>query len=1204
MEAAEAQLARTLAALTEIHFPQSCDMETRLDAYLQLEELLYLEDSEFSVKELQRHMPVLLNEMHFDLQHNALSNVQHAMLRCLSYFMHHRGLNAVFSDDHVTFFLGELVRLLFTTQDQSTYKLCLWGLTEQNFPAERHKVLLRTLEGLIQAVLNPLKKSRAIEVQALRGLHLLLTKFPEQLGVNEAALSIYVRPIASRLASSEAATREQAQLVLEEACKHRKKWSQKTLAMVQNCANEYLLPIMNLHMEHSRPKDAVGLWKLMLVLLKSRFVSELGKLNQVLYVPEMCMKEKDAAVRLMSMQAWSEIVEIFHGCQNWIFNKAVVCFVMDPINLCLEQEVLLNVIDAAYSSWRKIVSVAVVDFNVYCKKQNQDVRQQQNLPEYKFWFGKLVMDSLFTLMRRIMKDKDGALTAELDQFINFTKQLLEPEEELLKGSTYSPFRGDYSNNTTLGGSSVDSFVKKRKPNDVGRTVNFKKTSTLGCTSYDSARITSEFVGIAFLIEDIFGAIQNFINISDESFDVKSQERVNDIVVAIWRGMCKRIHVFCLPVGSSNPALRIVRMSIDFALGILNPRSNSAGSLDLDASAKQAESYGKSQTTEIVVASNGFGLDWQLQLLAPLLSNGATIKILHTVVLHPKSKVFDHITKRMEYLKTMYVQCAIVLETWKYDINNELQVDFAANSNTLPYLMLNLLVEFAIFVDDVDNDHIDKNTLILATLDDVIKKLLMSIDASALQQDRGLEVIMQFGEESIHAAQNLFAFDFARGNKSMLDEFVKISKRLTSHTFESQQNASLLLDLHHSREKKGLSDSAIASTANFVTSNNTSDAKKGGARVASQGLASYGLCASSSCTIDGNISTKSSASSAKSGPASLLDDTFATPKRIEVVENKGDLHIFTSATEPPVKSLSAPPKLAVRHPQHSIFSTSRCIYPDLVGCSERITLLYRHFPLSFRPFFSFYKVKTIGDLSALPVEKVRTFGLKEPVTTVRRALDDFNGRKYRTKTLTGSLFRQSSGSVTTSPAISTTSMRTPSKRPLLLKSKDFSGPTLEKNGNKRARRSLVLFDIDSRGESKKALRKPKLAGRVAFCLQKREIGQSHVTRPGDDSHERFNFPEKFEAKKNLQDKVDTYTFKLLQHLRRSVYYVDKLVFEESNIQSEEACIQTSATFVGGVITNYLEAHDLVSRLAFQLKIAAERSSTRCQKLLDESGFKHA
>ncbi|KAL4109225.1 hypothetical protein PRIC1_000927 [Phytophthora ramorum] len=376
MEAAEKQLARALTALIEREFPLSRGRETRLDAYLQLEELLRLEDSEASVVELQRQVPTLLREFRFDLQQNSLSDVLQVALRCLSYLMHHRSFAASFSDDHVAFFLGELVRLLFATPDQNTYKLCLWCLTVQNFPRERHKFLPRTVEGLVQAVVNPFK-SRAIEVQALKGLLLLLVKYPEQVGVDGAVLGIWVRPIASRLSSSELLTRTQARLLLEEASKHLSEWSDETKKMVQDCAVEYLFPVMKRHMDHDHLKDAMQVWQLTMVLLRSRFAADLGMLNQVLYVPEKCIENEDAAVRLMTMQAWAQLVDVFHDSKDWIFKKAVVSLLAWPIEVCLKQELLLNVVEAAFTSWRKIVSVAVQDFNAFC---DSDESKKQTLP--------------------------------------------------------------------------------------------------------------------------------------------------------------------------------------------------------------------------------------------------------------------------------------------------------------------------------------------------------------------------------------------------------------------------------------------------------------------------------------------------------------------------------------------------------------------------------------------------------------------------------------------------------------------------------------------------------------------------------------------------------------------------------------------------------------------------------------------------------
>ncbi|KAG1685624.1 hypothetical protein DVH05_007831 [Phytophthora capsici] len=1168
MEVAETQLARTLATLTEQEFPLSRGSDTRIDVYLQLEDLLRLEDSEASVIELQSHVPSLLAEIRFDLQHNTLSDVLHAALRCLSYLMHHRSLTNVISNKYLSFFVGELVGLLFSTQDQNTYKLSLWCLVVQNFPAERHKLLPRTVEGLVQAVVNPFK-SRAIEVQALKGLHLLLVKYPEQLGVDGIVLSIFVRPVASRLASSEASTRTQARLVLEETSKHLSKWSKETLEMAQHCTEKYLLPVMKLHMERTRQKDAVHLWKLALKLLKSKFACDLGMLNQVLYVPEKCMEDEDAAVRLMAMQAWGDVVNIFHESSNWLFNKAVVNLLVWPIKVSLEQELLLNVTNAAFLSWQKIVNVAVGDFNEYCLAQQRAVEagQAQTIPEWKSWFGELVTSPLLALLKKPLYVKNGS-SVELEQFIVLTKKMWElvPPLKTDKSKKY-PSCNESSSSTTMGDSATD---------DPGRKVwEDKERRTLG--SDQSCHITSERLGIAFLLEDVFRAVQSLIKMSDESNGGRNTKRMNDLVTAVWNGVCERIQADtrCGRV-ASNLGLRLLRMCIDFSFGILRP-----------ASTDITEVTGSS----VVIASVGFGLEWQLRLLAPLVSGVVSPEDLQVVLLHPKSQLFTHITQRMEYLKDMYVQCLVVLEKWKA---GEFYVDFTDRANATLYLVLNLLFEYAVFVDDINNDREDEKHSTLTFLNAVTKKCLWSVEGSVHEKTPGINAVVRFGEESIRAAHDLAAYDFqGSGKKSMLDELVGVSNSLREHTPESQQNASLLLDLHNSTTRTRITISA--------SSSDVSDSDEKGEKVVQESeyvVASLDTTTTSSpCLL--------SASTVEPCPASPTDRTVksteekarsapTTPQKIDLSRQKAS---ETNVMAPPFGSQSAPPKLIAGRPQRPITSTPQCIYPDLVGCTEAIISLYRHFPLGFRPFFSFYKIKTVGDLSSLPVEKVRTFGLKEPVSTVRRALDEFNGRKGRMKTLTGSPFRQRSGSASTSPALP---VHKGSKRPFHLESGGVPPLSLEKRDPKRTKRLLVLDENDGDKEEKEGTpSKPKLADRVTFCLQTGDSGETRITRPGEDSQDQLKPSEKVEDKESVYEKMDTFTLKLLQHLRRSVYYMDKLVAEEENLQSEES-LQTSVENVGGVITNYQEAHDLVSRLALKLQIAAETSSNRCRKVLDKRG----
>ncbi|CAI5747435.1 unnamed protein product [Peronospora destructor] len=1211
MEAAETQLARALAALTEHEFPLSRGTDQRLDAYLQLEELQRLEDTEVSVIQLQRHLSSLLSELRFDLQQNTLRDVLHAALCCLSYFIHHRSLAASFSDDQVAFFLGELIRRLFSTLDRNTYKLCLWCLIMQNFPAERHNYLPHTVEGLVQAVVNPFK-SRAIEVQALKGLHLLLVKYPEQLGANRTVLSIYIRPIASRLSSNGASTRTQARLVLEEASKYVAKWSQETLEMVQDCTEKYVLSAMKLHMNRGRQKDAVSLWKLTLILLRSRLSTGLEKLNQVLYVPEKCMKDKDAAVRLMAMHAWAEIVDIFHDCQNWLFNKAVVSLLAWPIKFCLEQERLLNVVDAAFLSWRKIVSIAVQDFNMYCKAQQQYVEagQQQFVPEWKFWFGELVIGPQLTLMtKRIYTEERSFIEVELKQFIDFAKQIWKLEVRECGKSKSDSFWSESNSSTIRVGSVVDGSVTTKQQDNVCGLI------PTGDQTCDRVCIASELAGMAFLLEDIFRALSSLIKISDESNEKFSKKCACDLAVTIWMRVCQRVlsgseRARGMRRDDTSQAsilsLRLVRVAIEFSFGILTLGSASATIPAPSGVAAPTKQSNKSSEDEAVVSpSMGFGLEWQLRLFIPLVSGTAFSGDLQAVILHPKCKLFDYVTQRMGYLKERYAQCAMVLDKWNSSEGSGLRIDFSAKSNVLAYLVLNLLFEYAVFVDDMNNDYGGITESTLASLKIVLKNLMLSTKLDSEQEARGLHAVIRCGEEFIRVAHELIASVESK-RTSMLDELVSVCKNLTEHTSESQQNASLLLDLHQPCRNSVAVAFATANTTSVPSDASDAEEQSVGIVVdeAEYLTALFDATTSSSCLLRGELSTIPCVRPVEQSPASLIDeqpklqrnfqlapyqssDKSCDPKgAVKTLQESGHSEQKDAESSSMEVSLIRPYgpqlaslKLAAERARHLNLIASQCTCPDLVGCTELIALLYRHVPLNFRPFFSFYKIKTIGDLSALPVEKVRTFGLKEPVSIVRQALEDFNGRKVRMKSLTGSIFRQRCVSATASPAISIPSPHKPTKRPLLVDGGAISLLTIETREHKRAKRSLVLNAEDGKEkqESEGIHRKPELIDKNSLCLRSGDTKEIQSICHGHESPSQMKPSDKIDTKKHVQEKMDTYTLKLLQHLRRSAYYMDKLVEEEESMQSGEESLQTNIATA-------------------MLQIAAETSSKRCRKLL--------
>ncbi|RLN95353.1 hypothetical protein BBJ28_00010648, partial [Nothophytophthora sp. Chile5] len=552
------------------------------------------------------------------------------------------------------------------------------------------------------------------------------------------------------------------------------------------------------------------------------------------------------------------------------------------------------------------------------------------------------------------------------------------------------------------------------------------------------------------------------------------------------------------------------------------------------------------------------------------------------------------------------------------------VDFSVKTNVLPCAVVTLLLEYAVCMDAMEGGHRADKGVGFESLRLVLGGLVKCMQTSETRLSRGVEAVIRFTEDAVRSMNDEVEF-----SGHMLDMLLRVCGKPSERSCESQQNASLLLGLHEARQKIGVAAPATASTASSASPDDTLDLEADTPVRVVQGDVSMASDASagSPCLLSGEVAAKAGSRPAEACPSSpvndqqvrppdgtqrnsprvrpIADEAPATPRKAMTVEKLKDVELAGKKVLPPMGSMSAPPKLAARSPSTQPHinlgsGSAQCIYPDLIGCTEGIALLYRHFPMGFRPFFSFYKVKTIGDLSALSVEKVKTFGLKDPVVTVRRALEEFSGRKNRMKSLLTSPFRQRAqqpprtSSASSTPSIVSPSPSSLSKRPL----------HREQHGNerlqhKRTRRSLVLDagEGDHEEVNEAVHRQPKLADRVTFCLPSGDAGETRITRPGEDSQDQQKAAEESE-KESVQEKMSTLTIKLLQHLRRSTYYMDKLVAEEENLHSGEASLQTRATEMGGVISNYQEAHELVAKLTAQLQVAAETSSKRCRKLLNK------
>lgn len=107
-----------LQALVKEGFPSTRGTEARMSAYLELNDLLRVEDTEASVRQLQRCVPMLLREFRHDLQHATEPDLLHVSLRTLSYFMYHQSLSVVFTDAQVSAFLSDILTRLCATQDE------------------------------------------------------------------------------------------------------------------------------------------------------------------------------------------------------------------------------------------------------------------------------------------------------------------------------------------------------------------------------------------------------------------------------------------------------------------------------------------------------------------------------------------------------------------------------------------------------------------------------------------------------------------------------------------------------------------------------------------------------------------------------------------------------------------------------------------------------------------------------------------------------------------------------------------------------------------------------------------------------------------------------------------------------------------------------------------------------------------------------
>ncbi|OQS04234.1 hypothetical protein THRCLA_03516 [Thraustotheca clavata] len=222
-----------------------------------------------------------------------------------------------------------------------------------------------------------------------------------------------------------------------------------------------------------------------------------------------------------------------------------------------------------------------------------------------------------------------------------------------------------------------------------------------------------------------------------------------------------------------------------------------------------------------------------------------------------------------------------------------------------------------------------------------------------------------------------------------------------------------------------------------------------------------------------------------------------------------------------------------------------LQPALASSKEPISSIFQHFPQSFRQLIAFYNIKTIGDIAAMTEAEVQDFPLKDPSSTIHKALDEFLGRQERINTLANKSPHKRKSPFNTPPR-----SITPHRRMQLDKYRQGDDWPVAK----------LTFESP----------RPKVAEKVTFHLASPD-GSVKMARPGEDSQQ---FHE-------IQDKSSVYSTKLLSHLERCNVYVDKI---------HHRALEKAPTPVS-LLGDLEKAHGHVTTLAGRLHATAKAIATK-------------
>lgn len=924
---------------------------------------------------------------------------------------------------------------------------------------------------------------------------------------------------------------------------------------------------MKTYLESDRNRDALQLWVLILMLMKATLATDLTLLNDILYILEVSMRHRDASVRLMNMEVWGHLVAVFRQSCEWFFKKSVVQLLVRPVLVCLEEERSANILHTAFIAWSSAVSALVEDFNRFCaERAGSHEAVQASARKWKRWYDEALTKPLVAVLtRRELSGSEEHSAGETQQFIEFAATLWHVSAPHVIPSEASTAADMVAHPAAVAG------------------------VTSSSSQSDAVAFGQSLFGLALIMPDILGMIHRLVAHAERQRDAESQ-RVANLAESVWSGLCVRLHDSSAVTSPSSQKLRLrlVRISLEFAFAIPNGSVTPSGPVVNSSSqdeVKEADVGGRQQA---IASSHGtlFGVHWQLRLLRQLLSGFDAAGEERHLFTHSKSKLSLKLAKCLERVKTQNPTGALVLAQWSSNQFSGECVDFASRSNVLQCIVAYVMSEWVFELDSLQDTQFQHQES-LDTAESVIQIVCKCV-GSASGAPASLSEWMQTAEDTIGCWKRILEAsvrNHARiGSAEVFRACLTSDPLFASHEGESDQceNAETDHDTTTGIRSEPLEVVPVGAPAEAPASADTS--------------------MSSSCLLDDRY-IASSRLTPKSPSISADEDLSTRPSSAQPLLSSelmrdGDEDGTDTTGLQSVRS-EAPPSSTAQEPLQ-VRNPSQGVFPELVGSSEPISQLYRHFPLAFRPFFSYYKIKTIGDLSAMSAERVKTFGIKDPVSTVMRALKEFSGRNKRLRDIATSPFRQR----TRSPAAITPTQTTPSprrspRRAGNIQKRQLASLILELPRHKRVKRTLLKLGNELTGgvadtPSADTSMAPKLAERVTFCLPVGE-GETRIARPGEDSQDPNSSDAPSSAREISEEKLETISLKFLQHLRRSALYLDKLVAADDSLQSD-ASLQTSATTMSDRFMNFQEANHVIEAMSRQVQQITEAHATRYQQFL--------